>query len=141
MKHCTLYALLIVFLICLVPNVHGAFFTRQHLTVQIPAVNNLPASQAGLSSSVSESVAVADVATSDFTALPRGRGNGRGSMKAFMLGWFCIIPVVALILAPFAFKNGIRNMGRKRKKRGLAIAGMVMATLGVAFTIAILIVA
>ena len=70
--------------------------------------------------------------------MPRGRGDGRGAMKAFWWGFFAIIPFLAFLAAPFAYYHGIRNVGRIRKLKGAAMVGILLATFGLLFTIAIL---
>ncbi len=118
--------LLLVLLLCIHPSSHAAFVTS------LKTVNN---SILAASSAKPEQNATL---ISVHDSLPRGRGNGKDAMMAFMLGCLSIFPVLGVIPAIFAYKKGFKNLGRIRKYRGLAIAGIILATIGVAFTILIL---
>lgn len=122
--------LLLVFLFCVSSTTQAAFVIRSKTAhvVAVPASNT---ANTGMELS----------GTTHTAAPPRGRGSGVGAMKTFLLGWFSIFPVLGLIPAFFAYKLGIKNIGRIRKHRGFAIAGMILATIGVVFTILILTVA
>jgi|GEM_PF-6884479 len=71
-------------------------------------------------------------------APPPRRGNGRDAMKSFMFGCIGFIPLLGTIFVPFAFLKGMKNRYRSRKGHGFAIAGMILATIGLALTILIL---
>ncbi len=141
MKHWLLYSLSIIFLFCINPGAKGAFYIKQTQSGKIQESGILPGAEQRLSDAKIETMQVADISSSVLSDLPRGRGNGKGSMKAFLFGWISIFPFLCILTAPFAFKNGIKNMGRIRKGHGFAIAGMILALIGIAFTIAILLVA
>lgn len=70
--------------------------------------------------------------------MPRGQGTGREAVMSCYFGLFCIFPFLCVIFAPLAYLKGIKNMRKRRRGRGFAIAGVAMATLGIAFTLLIL---
>ena len=123
-------ALLFVFIFCINPVSRAAFpvelKTEQAVSPSKSSVVNTTESQSDLRAH--------DVVSS----LPRGRGNGSDAIKAFMFGFFAFIPFLGLPFMYSAYRKGIKNLGRIRKFRGFAIAGLVLATLGIVFTILIL---
>ena len=123
-------ALLFVFMFCTNPLSRAAFpvelKTEQAVSPSQSTVANATARQTNIQAS--------DVVSS----LPRGRGNGSDAIKAFMFGFFAFIPFLGLPFMYSAYRKGIKNLGRIRKYRGFAIAGLVLATLGIVFTILIL---
>ena len=135
MKRRLLYTLSILLLLCATPHAQAGFVITHKAQSRLNSVTTI----GGASQDKTEQITRSNVGYSGITDMPRGRGNGRQAIKSFYLGWFSIFPFLGLLCVPFAYILGFKNLGRKRKGRGFAIAGIVMATIGLAFSLAIII--
>ncbi len=117
------------------PKVNAAYIIKNNQTYSNLKLLESKNESSGIINTISSN-SVSSFNEANF--LPRGRGNGRKATTAFVFGWFCLFPFLSLILGPFVYIYGIRNMNRQRKCHGFAIAGMILATVGLIVTIAVL---
>ena len=140
MKLTRCYLLLTLLLFCNYSNTQAAYRIKKQAAANFQSFTSTQTASENAVASISNTSRVYDL-QSERIALPRGRGNGRDALKSCIFGGMAIIPFLGLIFAPFAYIKGIRNMRKKRKYRGFAIAGVIMATIGIALTVLILLAA
>ena len=138
MKHLAINIITIALLLCFIPASRAALVAKNRPAQQLSFLSQSSEAQQLALTPARENYAVR-LSSSVMAELPRGRGNGREAMISFFCGFGSLIPFASLALAPFALVYGIRNTGKKRKRRGYAIAGIIMASIGFIVT-AILIV-
>ncbi len=133
MKLITVNFITIAILLCFIPSSRAALVAKSKQSYRYSILTQTSDAPQMALTPASENNAVG-VSASLSAELPRGRGNGKQALISFFFGFASIIPLFSLIFAPFAYINGFKNTGRIRKRRGFAIAGIILATIGLIFT-------